>query len=90
MTTSLLAWTTVLAAAVAAALFGQAARSAAGTRRTPAVTRAGLLLSRGGPWASVLLAAVAGWASGAWLTAAVVALGLVVLTAVAGLVLAPL
>jgi hypothetical protein len=87
-----LAWTAVLAAAVAAALFGQTTRT--GTlpgerRRTTARTRIGLVVSMSGPWLVLLAGISTGAATGAWLVAAAGTLAAVVGVATAGLILAP-
>jgi hypothetical protein len=90
MTTAVLAWLTVAAACIAAALFGQTARTAPrSTTRTRLSTRIGLVLSMSGPWAAVVLAAVGGAVTGQWLFAAVAALAGVVVVALMGLALAP-
>jgi hypothetical protein len=82
-----LAWLAVLAVCVAAVLFGQSARAAPRRRPRSRLGRVGLFLSLSGPWLSVLGAAVAGAVTGAWLTAAAVAAGGVVLTAALGVLL---
>jgi hypothetical protein len=87
-----LAWTAVLAAAVAAALFGQSARAGAhphGRRRTTARARVGLVVSRSGPWLALVTGIAAGAVTGAWLAAAAGTLVAVAGVATAGLVLAP-
>ncbi|WP_167759181.1 hypothetical protein [Blastococcus sp. TF02A-35] len=79
------AWTSVLAVCLAAALFGHTARLS-----RPSVTqRAGLFVSRAGPWLAALGAASAGAATGAWLAAAAGGALAVVAVAVVGLGLAP-
>lgn len=89
---SLLGWLAVLAVAVAAMLFGQTARSPSGGQSRgalPTRVRTGVAVSITGP----LFVATAGLAmaviSGAWLPVAAGTIAAVVLTAVAGLVLAP-
>ncbi|WP_029431056.1 hypothetical protein [Blastococcus sp. URHD0036] len=92
MLTVPLAWTAVLAAAAAAALFGQTARTGAhprGRRRTTARARVGLVVSRSGPWLALGAGIAAGAVTGAWLAAAAGTLVAVVGVATAGLVLAP-
>lgn len=92
MVTVPLAWTAVLAAAVAAALFGQTARTGPHPRgrRRPAVrTRIGLAVSMSGPWLALLAGIGLGAATGAWLTAAAWTLAAVIGVAAAGLALAP-
>jgi hypothetical protein len=87
--TVVLAWLAVLALCAAAVLFGQTARTSRRRRPRSPSARIGLFLSLSGPWLAVLGAAVFGLATGAWLLAAAAgALGVVV-TAAAGLVLAP-
>jgi hypothetical protein len=85
--TVVLAWLAVLAACVAAFLFGQTARTS--RRRRSRAGRIGLFLSLSGPWLAVLSAAGFGAATGAWLVAAAVGASGVVLAALAGLSLAP-
>ncbi len=84
-----LAWLATLAVCVAAVLFGQSTRTAPRRRRRSRTGRIGLFLSLSGPWLSVLVAAAAGAATGAWLVAAAAGAGGVVLTAVLGFVLSP-
>jgi hypothetical protein len=81
------AWLVVLAVCVAAAAFGQTARTT--PRQSPARRRIGLFVSRSGPWLAVLGAAALGAATGAWLPAAAAGAVGVVLVALAGLGLAP-
>jgi hypothetical protein len=87
--TVLLAWLAVLAVCVAAVLFGQSTRTAPRRRRRSRAGRVGLFLSLSGPWLSVLVAAVAGALTGAWLVAAAAAACGVVLTALTGFLLSP-
>jgi hypothetical protein len=87
--TVLLAWLAVLAVCVAAVLFGQSTRTAPCRRRRSRAGRVGLFLSLSGPWLSVLVAAVAGALTGAWLVAAAAAACGVVLTALTGFLLSP-
>ena len=92
MLTVPLAWTAVLAAAVAAALFGQTARTGThprGRRRTTVRTRVGLVVSMSGPWLALLAGIGAAAVTGAWLTAAAATLAALVAVATTGLVLAP-
>ncbi|MCV2491762.1 hypothetical protein OF117_20660 [Geodermatophilus sp. YIM 151500] len=90
MLTVALAWTAALAVCMAAALFGQTARAAPRrTRRAGPGRRIGLLLSLSGPWLALLGAVALGALTGAWLPAAALAAGAVVVVALAGLVLAP-
>jgi hypothetical protein len=84
-----LAWLAVLSTCVAAVVFGQAGRTAPRRSRRSRAGRIGLFLSLSGPWLSVLIAAAAGAATGAWLVAAAAAACGVVLTAVLGFVLSP-
>jgi hypothetical protein len=89
--TVLLAWSTVLAASVAAALLGQNARTAPHRRGRRAMvrTRLGLVASRSGPWLALLAGFGTAAVTGAWLVAAAGTLAAVVVVATAGLVLAP-
>lgn len=87
MLTVVLAWLATLAVCVAAVLFGQSTRTTPRRRRRSRAGRVGLFLSLSGPWLSVLGAAAAGAATGAWLAAATAGACGVVLTAVAGFVL---
>ncbi|CCG01513.1 hypothetical protein [Blastococcus saxobsidens] len=87
MFTVVVAWLAVLAVCVAAASFGQAARTSA--RQCPARRRTGLFVSRSGPWLTALAAAAAGAATGAWLPAAAAGAGGIVLVALLGLGLSP-
>jgi hypothetical protein len=89
--TTVLAWLTVTAVCVAAALFGQTARTSPRRRgRRPSRTnRIGMVLSMSGPWVAVLLAVVGGAVTGQWLVAAAAALVGVVVVALVGLLLAP-
>ncbi|RBY84221.1 hypothetical protein [Blastococcus sp. TF02A-26] len=92
MLTVPLAWTTVLAAAVAAALFGQTARTGIhprGPRRTTLRTRVGLAVSMSGPWLVLLAGIGTGAATGAWTAAAAGTFAAVVAVALTGLALAP-
>ncbi len=89
MLTVVLAWLATLAVCVAAVLFGQSMRTAPRRHRRSRTGRIGLFLSLSGPWLSVLVAAAAGAATGAWLVAAAAGAGGVVLTAVLGFVLSP-
>ncbi|GAB3363421.1 hypothetical protein [Modestobacter lapidis] len=86
-----LAWLAVAAVCVAAALFGQTARTSPSRRgrRPPPSARIGMVMSRSGPWVAVLLGVVGGAATGQWLVAAAAALGGIVVTALVGLLLAP-
>ncbi|MCW2635471.1 MAG: rane protein of unknown function [Blastococcus sp.] len=83
------AWLAVLAVCVAAVLFGQTARTRAGRRRRSRRARVGLFLSLSGPWLAFLAGAAVGFVTGAWLTAAAVGAGGVVLVALMGLTLDP-
>ena len=85
----LLAWLAVLAVGGAAVLFGQTARTAPRRRRRSRRRRVGLFVSLSGPWLAVLAGAATGALTGAWLAAAAGAGAGVVLTAVAGYLLAP-
>jgi hypothetical protein len=87
--TVVLAWVATLAVCVAAVLFGQSTRTAPRRRRRSRTGRIGLFLSLSGPWLSVLAAAGAGAATGAWLLAAAAGACGVVLTAVVGFALSP-
>ncbi|HEV7869970.1 MAG TPA: hypothetical protein VGO95_01790 [Modestobacter sp.] len=89
--TTALAWLAVAAVCVAAALFGQTARtSPARRRRRPSrATRIGMVVSMSGPWLALLLAALGGAVTGQWLVAAAAALVAIVVVALVGLVLAP-
>jgi hypothetical protein len=89
--TTALAWLAVAAVCVAAALFGQTARtSPASRRRRPSRSRRiGMVLSMSGPWVAVLLAVVGGALTGQWLVAAAAALVGIVVAALVGLLLAP-
>jgi hypothetical protein len=85
-----LAWLAVLAVLAGAVLFGQTARTAPRRRRRRSLRRRiGLFVSLSGPWLAVLAGVGAGALSGAWLAAAAAAGAGVVLTAVAGFLLAP-
>jgi hypothetical protein len=84
-----LAWVAVLAVLAGAVLFGQTARSAPRRRRRSRRRRIGLFVSLSGPWLAVLVGVGAGALSGAWLAAAAGAAAGVVLTAMAGFLLAP-
>jgi hypothetical protein len=84
-----LAWLAVLAVLVGAVLFGQTARTAPRRRRRSRRRRIGMFVSLSGPWLAVLAAVAVGALSGAWLAAAAAAGTGVVLTAVAGFLLAP-
>jgi hypothetical protein len=88
--TVVLAWLAVLAVLVGAVLFGQGARTAPRRRRRRSSRRRiGLFVSLSGPWLAVLAGVGAGLLTGAWLVAAAVAGAGVVLTSVAGFLLAP-
>jgi len=87
--TVVLAWLVVLAVCVAAVLFGQTARATPRRRRRSRAGRVGLFLSLSGPWLAVLVGAATGALTGAWLVAAAIAAGGVVVTAVVGFLLAP-
>jgi hypothetical protein len=87
--TVVLAWLAVLAVCLAAAVFGQAVRTAPRRRRRSRAGRIGLFLSLSGPWLSVLVAAAAGALTGAWLVAAAAGACGVVVCAVVGFVLSP-
>jgi hypothetical protein len=87
--TVVLAWLAVLAVLVGAVLFGQTARSAPRRRRRSRWRRIGLFVSLSGPWLAVLAGVGAGALTGAWLAAAAAAGAGVVLSAVAGFLLAP-
>ena len=89
MLTVVLAWLATLAVCVAAVLFGQSGRTAPRRGQRSRTGRIGLVLSLSGPWLSVLAAAAAGAATGAWLVAAAAGATGVVLTAVIGFVLSP-
>ena len=89
MLTVVLAWLAAVAVGVAAVLFGQSTRSAPRRRRRSRTGRTGLFLSLSGPWLSLLAAAGAGAATGAWLVAAAAGACGVVLAAVLGFVLSP-
>ncbi len=89
--TTALAWLAVAAGCVAAALFGQTARTSPASRggRASRTTRIGMAVSMSGPWAAVLLAVAGGVVTGQWLVAAAAALAGVVAAALVGLLLAP-
>jgi hypothetical protein len=88
--TVVLAWLAALAVCVAAVLFGQSNRTSSRRRgRRSRTGRIGLFLSLSGPWLSLLGAASAGAATGAWLLAAAAGACGVVLAAVVGFALAP-
>ena len=88
--TTALAWLAVATACVAAALFGQTARTSPARRRPSSrTTRIGMAVSMSGPWLAVLVAVVGGALTGQWLVAAAAALLGVVVAALVGLVLAP-
>ena len=89
--TTVLAWLAVAAVCVAAALFGQTARTSPVSRARPVSPsrRIGMVLSMSGPWLAVLLAVVGGAVTGEWLVAAAAALVGVVVVTLLGLVLAP-
>jgi hypothetical protein len=87
--TAVLAWLATLSVCVAAVLFGQTTRTAPRRRRRSRTGRIGLFLSLSGPWLSVVSAAAAGAATGAWLPAAAGAACGIVTTAVVGFVLSP-
>ena len=89
MLTVVLAWAAVLAVCAGAVVFGQTARTAPRRRRRSRRRRVGLFVSLSGPWLAVLLGVGAGALTGAWLAAAAWAGVGVVLTAVAGYLLAP-
>ena len=85
-----LAWLAVLALLVGAVLFGQTARTAPHRRRRRSRRRRiGLFVSLSGPWLALLGGVGAGALSGAWVVAAAGTGAGVVLTAVAGFLLAP-
>jgi hypothetical protein len=84
-----LAWLAVLAVLVGAVLFGQTARTAPRRRRRSRRRRIGMFVSLSGPWLAVLAGVAVGALNGAWLAAAAAAGTGVVLTAVAGFLLAP-
>jgi Kef-type K+ transport system membrane component KefB len=89
--TTALAWLAVAAVCVAAALFGQTARTSPlrrGRRSSPS-TRIGMALSMSGPWVAVLLGVGGGALTGQWLVAAAAALVAIVVVALVGLLLAP-
>ena len=86
--TTVLAWLAVAAVCVAAALFGQTARSSSARRGSPS-RRIGMVLSMSGPWLVVLLAVAGGALTGEWLVAAAVALVAVLVVTLLGLLLAP-
>ena len=89
--TTALAWLAVAAVCVAAALFGQTARTSPvrRARRASRTTRIGMVVSMSGPWLAVLLAVVGGALTGQWLVAAAAALVGIVVVALVGLLLAP-
>ena len=89
--TTALAWLTVAAVCVAAALFGQTARTSPRrrARRPSPSTRIGMVLSMSGPWVATLLGVVGGALTGQWLVAAAAALVGIVVVALLGLLLAP-
>jgi hypothetical protein len=88
--TVVVAWLAVLAVFVAAVLFGQTARTGPRRRRRRSRRRRiGLFVSLSGPWLALLGGVGAGALSGAWLVAAAGTGAGVVLTAVAGFLLAP-
>lgn len=92
MITVVVAWLAVLALCVAAVLVGQTARAAPRRRRRQRRSRAekvGLFVSLSGPWLALLIGAVAGALTGAWLRAASATACAIVLTAVVGLALRP-
>jgi len=89
--TTALAWLAVVAACVAAALFGQTARTSPvrrGGRPSPS-SRIGMVVSMSGPWVVLLLAVAGGALTGQWLVAAAAALVGIVAAALVGLLLAP-
>ncbi len=88
---TVVAWLAALAVCLAAALFGQTARTGwpRRRRRRSRAARVGLFLSLSGPWLAVLVAAGAGALTGAWVPAAAGAACGAVLAAVLGLVLRP-
>ena len=86
--TTVLAWLAVVAVCVAAALFGQTARTSSAPRGS-AGRRIGMVLSMSGPWLAVLLAVVGGALTGEWLVAATVALVGVLVVTLVGLLLTP-
>ncbi|WP_157944123.1 hypothetical protein [Blastococcus atacamensis] len=87
MVTVVAAWLAVLAVCAAAALLGHGARISRHHRAS--VQRAGLFLSRGGPWLAGLSAIGIGAVTGAWLPAAALGAVAVTVVAVVGLGLAP-
>ncbi len=89
--TTALAWLAVVAACVAAALFGQTARTSPlrRARRPSPSTRIGMVVSMSGPWVALLLAVAGGALTGQWLVAAAAALVGIVVAALVGLLLAP-
>jgi hypothetical protein len=89
--TTALAWLAVAAVCVAAALFGQTARTSPARRgrRRSRANRIGMVVSMSGPWLAVLLAVVGGALTGQWLVAAAAALVAIVVVALVGLLLAP-
>jgi len=89
--TTALAWLAVAAVCVAAALFGQTARTSPARRgrRRSRANRIGMVVSMSGPWLAVLLAVVGGALIGQWLVAAAAALVGIVVVALVGLLLAP-
>jgi hypothetical protein len=89
--TPVLAWVAVVAACVAAALFGQTARpSPVGRGRRPSPSsRIGTVVSMSGPWVALLLAVAGGALTGQWLVAAAAALLGIIAAALVGLLLAP-
>ena len=89
MLSVVLAWLAVLAVCAAAVLFGQTARTAPRRRRRSTLGRVGLFVSLSGPWLAVLVGAILGGVTGAWVPAAAAAACGVVLAALLGLTLAP-
>jgi hypothetical protein len=89
--TTPLAWLAVAAVCVAAALFGQTARTSPVRRgrRPSRSTRIGMAVSMSGPWLAVLVAVVGGAVTGQWLMAAAAALVGIVVLALIGLLLTP-
>ena len=87
MFTVVVAWLAGLAVRLAAATFGQTARTSA--RRPSARRRIGVLLSRSGPWLATLIAVALGASTGAWLPAAAAGAVGVVVVALVGLGLTP-
>ncbi len=86
MITVVLAWLAVLGLGAGALVVGRDVRTG---RRPVGAERAGVVLTRSGPWTGLLFGVLFALLSGSWLLAAALAGAAVLLTAGVGLLLAP-